>query len=89
MSANDAALRYAAPARILDLRGRRCPATTDETLKALKQLQAGEVLEVVSDYYPARSTIPYHCEKRGHMYFMTEPDTARSWRVRIKTRGVI
>jgi len=86
VSANDGALQSAAPARILDLRGQRCPATTDETVKALKQLPAGEVLEVVSDYYPARSTIPYHCEKRGYVYSMTEPDKARTWRVRIKQR---
>ena len=31
-------------------------------------MSSGEVLEVVSDYYPARSTIPYHCDKRGHRY---------------------
>src|SRR5438445_1254309 len=56
------------PARRLDLRGQTCPTTSDETLRVLEQLTVGEVLEVISDYYPARSTIPYHCDKRGYRY---------------------
>src|SRR5690348_2303497 len=56
------------PARRLNLRGQTCPTTSDETLRVLGQMSTGEVLEVVSDYYPARSTIPYHCEKRGYPY---------------------
>lgn len=89
MSTDNAALQSAAPARILDLSGQRCPATTHETVKALQELNVGDVLEVVSDYYPARSTIPYHCDKRGYTYSMTEPDAARTWRVRIEKGGVI
>lgn len=42
----------------LDLRGQTCPAPTVDTRLALKELKAGEVLEVVLDYYPARQTIP-------------------------------
>ena len=65
------------PARRLDLRGQTCPTTSDETLRALAQMPAGDVLEVVSDYYPARSTIPYHCDKRGYQYAFVdvEPGT--------------
>ena len=64
------------PARRLDLRGQTCPTTSDETLRVLEQLTVGEVLEVVSDYYPARWTIPYHCDKRGYRYVFIDADPA-------------
>jgi TusA-related sulfurtransferase len=82
-----------APARCLDLRGETCPTTSDETLRAVEVLAQGEVLELISDYYPARSTIPYHCEKRGYPYLLyDEPlDSSGSatnaqgvWRMRIQ-----
>jgi TusA-related sulfurtransferase len=44
--------------RTLDLRGQVCPGPTVDTRLTLKELAAGEVLEVVLDYYPARQTIP-------------------------------
>ncbi len=80
------------PARRLDIRGQTCPTTTDETLRALEQMAAGDVLEVVSDYYPARSTIPYHCDKRGYRYHFGDdagglgpsPSGAAAWRIRIQ-----
>jgi TusA-related sulfurtransferase len=62
------------PTRRLDLRGQTCPTTSDETLRVLEQLASGDVLEVVSDYYPARSTLPYHCETRGHRYWFADED---------------
>jgi len=71
------------PVRSLDLRGETCPTTSDETLKALEQMAAGEVLEVVSDYYPARSTIPYHCDKRGYRYLLGDSQS-NVWRVLIQ-----
>jgi TusA-related sulfurtransferase len=54
------------PARRLDLRGQTCPTTSGDTLRVLEHLAVGVVLEVVSDCYPARTTIPYHCDKRGY-----------------------
>ncbi len=53
----------------LDLIGKVCPYPTLETNVTLKKMTAGEVLEIISDYYPARQTIPdlarnlgYKCE---------------------------
>jgi TusA-related sulfurtransferase len=58
--------------RRLDLRGKVCPYPTLEPRLALNEMTAGEVLEVVTDYYPARQTIPqlmrdlgYPCELVG------------------------
>lgn len=55
--------------RRLDLRGEVCPGPTVDTTLALKEMKPGEVLEVTTDYYPARQTIPslmadfgYPCE---------------------------
>ncbi len=55
--------------RHLDLRGQVCPGPTFDTAMALREMAAGEVLEVVLDFYPAKQTIPglvqdlgYHCE---------------------------
>ncbi len=77
--------------RCLDLRGETCPTTSDETLRALEGMVPGEVLEVISDYYPARSTIPYHCDKRGYRYAFADevtPGPAAGdppiWRLRIR-----
>jgi TusA-related sulfurtransferase len=57
--------------RRLDLRGQVCPGPTVDTRLTLKEMNVGEVLEVVTDYYPARQTIPalmgelgYPCELR-------------------------
>ena len=86
------ALTSSKPARRLDLRGQTCPTTSDETLRVLEEMSSGEVLEVTSDYYPARSTIPYHCDKRGYRYHFGDdagglglpPSGADAWRIRIQ-----
>ena len=86
-------LAAAVPVRRLDLRGQTCPTTSDETLRAAEGLAVGDVLEVVSDYYPARSTIPYHCEKRGLRYLLGDagadglapgPSGRAAWVIRIQ-----
>ncbi|HEX5417384.1 MAG TPA: sulfurtransferase TusA family protein [Chloroflexota bacterium] len=83
------------PTRRLDLRGQTCPTTSDETLRVLELMAEGDVLEVVSDYYPARSTIPYHCDKRGYRYVFSDVDPGSLspaapgqtiWAIRIQKR---
>lgn len=54
------------PARTLDLRGQVCPGPTVDTRLALKEMKDGDVLEVVTDYYPARQTIPALMEELGY-----------------------
>jgi TusA-related sulfurtransferase len=63
--------------RRLDLRGQVCPGPTVDTRLALKEMDSGEVLEVVTDFYPAKQTIPalmidlgYPCE----LYDSDQPD---------------
>ena len=58
----------------LDLRGKVCPYPTVETRVFLKKMAAGEVLELVTDYYPARQTIPDLMEKLGYAFELVDGD---------------
>ena len=58
----------------LDLRGEICPGPTADTLAALKKLLPGGRLAVITDYPPARQTIPRLLEERGCSWQMTEDD---------------
>jgi TusA-related sulfurtransferase len=60
--------------RQLDLRGKACPDTTLEPSLALNGMAVGEVLEVVTDYYPARQTIPQLMRERGYSYELIDGD---------------
>lgn len=66
----------------LDLRGSICPGPTGETLAALKELPAGGRLTVLSDYLPARQTIPRLVEQRGCSWQITEDD-GKTFRIEI------
>jgi TusA-related sulfurtransferase len=50
----------------LDLIGKVCPYPTVKTNGILKKMAAGEVLEVITDYYPARQTIPNIMRELGY-----------------------
>ena len=50
----------------LDLIGKVCPYPTVKTSGTLKKMAAGEVLEVITDYYPARQTIPNIMQELGY-----------------------
>jgi len=59
----------------LDIRGKVCPYPTTEVLDVLKRLPDGATLEVLSDYPPARYTIPALVDDLGYPWEMTDnPD---------------
>lgn len=58
----------------LDLRGSICPGPTADTLSALKTLPSGSKLAIITDYLPARQTIPRLLDERGYSWQMTEDD---------------
>ena len=58
----------------LDVLGSVCPGPTGDTLTALKELSAGDKLIVITDYLPARQTIPRLVEQRGCSWQITEDD---------------
>ncbi len=58
----------------LDLRGKVCPYPTLEPRLALNNMAAGEVLEVITDHYPARQTIPHLMRVLGYSCELVEGD---------------
>jgi TusA-related sulfurtransferase len=58
----------------LDLRGKVCPYPTLEPRLILKNMAEGEVLEVVTDYYPARQTIPRLMKEIGYSCVLVDGD---------------
>jgi TusA-related sulfurtransferase len=60
--------------RRLDLRGKVCPGPTFDTCMALREMAAGEVLEVVSDYYPAKQTVPMLMRDLGYPCALIDGD---------------
>ena len=60
--------------RRLDLRGEVCPGPTVDTRLTLKEMKPGEVLEVVTDYYPARQTIPALMRELGYPCELVDGD---------------
>jgi len=79
----DTQFGHLTPSRWLDMRGETCPTPTDETFRVLEEMAIDEVVEVESDYYPAKSTIPYLCDKRGYQYALSD-DEQTTWRIRIQ-----
>ena len=61
-------------ARRLDLRGQVCPGPTVDTRLALREMHSGDVLEVVTDYYPARQTIPALMSELGYSCELLDGD---------------
>lgn len=71
-------------ARSIDVRGLICPYPLMEARDALKQLQTGQVLEVLSDFEPAaRGTIPHFCRKKGYPIETVEEGPSL-WRLYIR-----
>lgn len=60
--------------RRLDLRGKVCPYPTLEPRLALNEMTVGEVLEVVTDFYPARQTIPQLMGELGYPCDLVDGD---------------
>jgi TusA-related sulfurtransferase len=50
----------------LDLCGQVCPGPTVDTSLKLREMVAGETLEVITDYYPAKQTIPMLMQELGY-----------------------
>lgn len=72
------------PDKSIDIRGQICPYTLIETRNALKDMQTGQVLEVLCDYEPAATqTIPSFCEKKEYpLQVIRNSDGV--WRLRIE-----
>ena len=69
--------------KAIDVKGKICPYPLIDTRDALKGINKGEVLEVITDHKPAATeTIPSFCNKKGYPYKIIEEGNI--WRVLIE-----
>lgn len=69
--------------KTIDIKGEICPYTLIATRDALKSMDNGQLLEVISDYAPAvNETIPNMCRKKNYPVEVVEADGC--WRVLIR-----
>ncbi|MBU1262308.1 sulfurtransferase TusA family protein [bacterium] len=55
--------------RVINISGKICPYTVMEARDALKEMESGQVLEVISDYKPAATeSIPNFCKKKNYPF---------------------
>jgi TusA-related sulfurtransferase len=70
--------------RTIDIKGLICPYTLIETRDTLKEMEKGQVLEVLCDYEPAaKTTIPNFCRKKDYSIEIME-EGEKLWRVLIE-----
>jgi len=62
------------PDRSVDTSGQYCPAPIVETNRAIKAMQPGEVLELISTDIGSRMDIPAWCDRTGHELLHTEEE---------------
>ncbi|MEE8403205.1 MAG: sulfurtransferase TusA family protein [Candidatus Hydrothermarchaeaceae archaeon] len=66
----------------LNVKGKVCPMPLLETKRKLKELKAGDVLEILTDYEPATRTISLLAKKCG--YGVEIENTAYVIRIEVK-----
>jgi tRNA 2-thiouridine synthesizing protein A len=69
---------------VLDARGLSCPMPLLKTKKSLKNLKAGQILEVLGTDPGSKNDIPAFCEKNNHEFLGYEDDPAGHTRYLIK-----
>ncbi|MEE8416750.1 MAG: sulfurtransferase TusA family protein [Desulfobacterales bacterium] len=63
-----------------DLTGKTCPYTVMGARDALKPLEKGQLLEVITDYQPAaKESIPNFLRKKKYPFIVSEMDAGK-WR---------
>jgi tRNA 2-thiouridine synthesizing protein A len=65
----------------VDARGLNCPMPIVKTAQAIKELESGQVLEVIADDIGIKSDMPAWCEKTGNecLGFEEEGDETRTF----------
>ncbi|WP_350335453.1 sulfurtransferase TusA family protein [Coralliovum pocilloporae] len=70
-------------ARVLDTRGVQCPLPVLKARKALKEIEAGQVLSVLATDPMAAIDIPHFCNEAGHDFLgqICVDDTVTDYRL--------
>lgn len=77
-----------APTKTLDVCGKICPYPDMDTMATLKQMQKGEILEVLLDYPLSLERIPRNLKKQGHRLIVTEKIEGTKHRMLIEAHGL-
>ncbi|RKX85629.1 MAG: hypothetical protein DRP57_03325 [Spirochaetes bacterium] len=72
------------PTKTIDERGEVCPVPDVDAKRALKKMNAGEILEVLIDYPLSKERIPANSKKDGHEVLAIEETGPSEWRILIK-----
>ena len=61
--------------RTIDARGSYCPGPLMELIRAIREANIGEIVEVLSSDSGSKRDIPKWCEKAGHQFLGTFDET--------------
>jgi tRNA 2-thiouridine synthesizing protein A len=73
-----------APKKTLDAKGLACPMPVLKSKKILKELQIGEVLEILATDPGAMKDIPAWCRTTGQELLLSEEKPDRTYRFLVK-----
>ena len=74
--------------KTLDDRGEICPCPDVNTMTTLKQMNKGEILEILSDYPLSVERIPHSAKKWGHKTLAVEKLDGPNRRLLIEAYGL-
>jgi TusA-related sulfurtransferase len=73
-----------APDAVLDVRGEMCPVPLMRTMVAMKRLQEGQILAVITDHTSSTQSIPENMGKNDHEVLGIEDSDGRTFRILIR-----
>jgi len=76
------------PTKTLDVRGEICPYPDVNTMTTLKQMNKGEILEILVDYPMSVERIPRSAKKSGHKVLAVERVDGPNHRILIEAFGL-
>ncbi|CCC81079.1 sulfurtransferase TusA family protein [Thermoproteus tenax] len=71
---------------VLDLRGYVCPYPQLATLRALRSIEPGAVLEILTDNPPSCENVPSVVKREGHEVLAVEEVERGVWRIVVRKR---
>lgn len=70
--------------RELNLKGKICPYTFIESMLALEEMEAGEVLRVIVDYPPAACDVPNSLKNEGYEVLEVSKLNGTDWTIIVR-----
>lgn len=71
----------------LDIKGEVCPYTFVRSKLAIEEMEAGQVLEIITDHQPATQNVPRSFENEGHKVLEIAKINDREWRMVVQKKS--